>query len=122
MLQLQNLLYLSERMPLPCVFQLPELSVMREFFPWCKIPPQLLLQSPSGHPASHIPQKCLPGATARRDTRGCEHLSALPTVKIDLSCLVWFGFQQMYSQITSFDGNDGERKENHPHDFLNVIQ
>lgn len=47
---------------------------------------------------------------------------ALPTVKIDLSCLVRFGFQQMYSQIASFDGDDGERKENHPHHFLNVIQ
>lgn len=92
---------------------------LENYSPWCKIPSQ----SPSGHPASHIPQNSLiPGAAARRDTRGCEHLGALPTVKIDLSCFVWFGFQQMYSQITSFDGNDGERKENHPHDFLNVIQ
>lgn len=122
MLQLQNLLFYWRGWLFPVHYVFLSFLPLENSSPAVKSHPSSSCSHPLDTLLSIFPKSAFPGAAARHDTRGCEHLGALPTVKIDLSCFVWFGFQQMYSQITSFNGNDGERKENHPHDFLNVIQ
>lgn len=122
-MRLQNLLYLIRagafslhRAAFPVVGRLGLLSLTRG-----KTHPSSSRSRPVATKQASC--RCLAGvAQGLRIPRRLQLRLANGENRLVMFGFVWFGFQQMYSQITSFDGDDGERKENHPHHFLNVIQ